>query len=288
MSATTASESLTVHCWELAVQARDIAVQKLAECLWRSRGANRPENEHLRQLEADRNWCEAEWLLEHLRPSFVLDTTVDAAACCRLLEAAERDRQLGAAVTARLIVAFDGAPEFRAAKYQARGNDRCAAAYSVEAKDAVMYRVAYHQLRSADAVLLDQPGCDAQSEPRVKPDATRGFQDVCVAAFTGENGIQNATSAALAIHRRLAEINAAAEFAWPDQLHARISLGRDWENVVAGLPHVWRGETLMEPSVWEELLPAVQALLLASGVRIGPAAEGSAFLSIERRDCVTV
>ncbi len=172
-----------------------------------------------------------------------------------------------------LLALLDGSPEFSLSRFREWAKDRRGPPPEecVENKDTAFYRLCRQTLAFHKAVFNDQrPG---EVDPQRLEDRRR-YQDACVVAFPGANGAWKAFAAALHLHRVLATDNESGSRPWPDRLHARFAIGTCWTAAVRSAALAWRGEILVEPSLFGAFDRPQMELLLAAGARIGPATQG--------------
>jgi hypothetical protein len=159
------------------------------------------------------------------------------------------------------VAALDGAAEFSRAS--AESHHFNGADHLVEEKDASFYVEAGHTFIAYGGTLL-QAGASAAVP---LPDK-RLFQDACVAVFTDAAAV-SAIASTVELHRVMTAHNEHWGHSWPRQLHARACVGRAFADLLPCLRHTWRGKTVVEGGVWDDLDGDVVQLLLAADVRRG-------------------
>ncbi|MGI8978510.1 MAG: hypothetical protein ACR2FY_04740 [Pirellulaceae bacterium] len=81
------------------------------------------------------------------------------------------------------------------------------------------------------------------------------FSEGAFAAFYGPHAVRLAASAALSIHKQLEIWNLEHHLSWEEQIHSRVAItSKPWSGILELMPHAMRGDVVVNPDLWEELL----------------------------------
>lgn len=224
---------------------------------------------HDERWETELDWEEAQWMLEQLRPSLVIDAEANPHALARYLRTLQRAALLQSSPTAVLVAALDGAPEHRHDCFRKSRNNGRHPEVPVRKKDDEFYVQCYHALALFDVVPIDQTGGDAPVPGVRAREACRDFEDAYVGVCVASGTRMAPVAAALHLHRALAQYNDEQSAHWTKRLNARVSIATTWEAAVAALPRTWRGQTRVDPAIWAECTDEEKELMLAADVRVG-------------------
>ncbi|MBI4153801.1 hypothetical protein HY501_00540 [Candidatus Woesearchaeota archaeon] len=108
-----------------------------------------------------------------------------------------------------------------------------------------------------------------------KPEKYRWWQDACLAVFPGENALFTALTSTWKLHGRLRDHHEKQRLGWQFGLYATICVGTSFAAALPCLPYARRGETAIHADIADRLTPQLRQLLLAAGLRYGPASSES-------------
>jgi hypothetical protein len=260
-------ESIAYSIWERRGKGVSVPESMKEDYLTALKAVN--DDSFARQLDACKTPEELEWFIwagRILRRYITIDAAADPDALTRLLLMLESGTGPSVKPTARLLVVLDGSPEYSRAAFIKHRNNGTPAEQVIERKDQAFYRRCLTSVTNFGGTLLGQQRPSLTSYGQFQD---RAFQDGAAAVFFGDSGLVSAIAATVRLMATLSDYNLYHASNWCEELHARVSIGYNWDQSVLCLQDTCRDEVEFASDAYAALPPDLQTVLRAAGVKPG-------------------